>query len=609
MWSILAESVSDSGRHLHLILLMGTAILFGTIAAGLVQRLRIPQIIGFIGIGVILGPILGIIPYEIVTALEPFNIFALGLIGFLIGGELQREIFVRYGRQVFIMLLFEGLAACLLVTGLSLAVLSFFTSWQTALAVAVVFGAICAATDPASTISVLWEYKARGPLTTMLTALVALDDALALVLYAIGVSIAGVITGQQGNGAVMSLVLSLWHIFGALLVGAAAGLVLYRILARVSDDAQKVLAFVSGMVLLLVGLASRFHFDVIFATMVLGVVLVNIKPHKTATTFELMHRFSAPVYVLFFVLVGARLQFAAISRAVLWATAAYVVGSIVGKTVGAYLGGLYAQTARSVRNYLGFCLYPQGGIAVGLLILASRRFEPQTGDLMLLVVIIGAFVLQIIGPLGVKFGAGRAGELGLNVTEEDLIKTYTVGDVMDTEVPVITAGMLLREVIRLVSETSHSYYAVVDGDERVIGAITMEGIRSTFATQELNEWLVALDIAEPVADVLTPGMALSDALERIRELDTEQLPVAATEDDGHYRGVLNSRSVHRRLSAEVLAKQTEADNMHRSAVKQVRHDGSPDQRADRPRSEHADPRPLAAVAQCPWNEIFECVGP
>ncbi len=486
MWSILTESVSDSGRHLHLILLMGTAILFGTIAAGLVQRLRIPQIIGFIGIGVILGPILGIIPYEIVTALEPFNIFALGLIGFLIGGELQREIFVRYGRQVFIMLLFEGLAACLLVTGLSLAVLSFFTSWQTALAVAVVFGAICAATDPASTISVLWEYKARGPLTTMLTALVALDDALALVLYAIGVSIAGVITGQQGNGAVMSLVLSLWHIFGALLVGAAAGLVLYRILARVSDDAQKVLAFVSGMVLLLVGLASRFHFDVIFATMVLGVVLVNIKPHKTATTFELMHRFSAPVYVLFFVLVGARLQFAAISRAVLWATAAYVVGSIVGKTVGACLGGLYAQTARSVRNYLGFCLYPQGGIAVGLLILASRRFEPQTGDLMLLVVIIGAFVLQIIGPLGVKFGAGRAGELGLNVTEEDLIKTYTVGDVMDTEVPVIAAGTLLREVIRLVSETSHSYYAVVDGDERVIGAITMEGIRSTFATQEIN---------------------------------------------------------------------------------------------------------------------------
>lgn len=566
MSRVLLQTLNSSGHQTDLILLFGIAIFFGTVAARVIQRFRTPQIIGFILIGVVLGPILGIIRQETVARLEPFNVFALGLIGFLIGGELQREIFVKYGRQVFIMLLFEGISAFLLVAGLSLTVMLFFLPWQTAVAVAVVFGAICSATDPASTISVLWEYKARGPLTTMLTALVALDDGLALVLYAIGVSVAGALTGQQEQGTAVALALSLWHLVGAVLIGVGAGLVLYRILDRVSDDVEKTLAFVSGAVLLLVGLASRLDLDVIFATMVLGVVLVNIESRKMTSTFELMHRFAAPVYVLFFVLVGARLRFTTISPVIWWAVAAYVVGSMAGKTAGAYLGGLYAGAPRSVRNYVGFCLYPQGGIAVGLLILASQRFDPQIGALMLLVVIFGAFTLQIIGPLGVKFGAGRAGELGLNVTEADLVKTYTVGDVMDTHVPVIPAGMPLSDVIRLVSQTSSSYYSVVDGGNRIIGAITMEGIRATFATQELNDWLVALDILEPTVDELTPRMPLSQAMVRTHELDVEQLPVIASEDSDQYLGILDIRAVRRRLSAEVLAKQKEADSMARGAT-------------------------------------------
>ena len=287
--------LASSDEGMQLILLLGTAIFFGTIGARLFQKLRIPQIIGFIVIGVLLGPVLKTIPHETVEHLEPFNLFALGLIGFLIGGELRRDIFVKYGRQVSLILLFEGLAAFLLVGLLSLSVmLCLDAPWQTAVAVAVVFGAICAATDPASTISVLWEYKARGPLTTMLTALVALDDALALVLYAIGVSVAGVVTGHQEQGALLSLGTSLYHIVGSIALGVTAGLVLHWMLDHIDDDAEKVLAFVTGAVLAVVGLAARFHLDVIIAAMVLGVMLINIEPRKMASTFELMHRFSEP---------------------------------------------------------------------------------------------------------------------------------------------------------------------------------------------------------------------------------------------------------------------------------------------------------------------------
>jgi CBS domain-containing protein len=130
---------------------------------------------------------------------------------------------------------------------------------------------------------------------------------------------------------------------------------------------------------------------------------------------------------------------------------------------------------------------------------------------------------------------------------------------------VITAGTSLSEVIQLVSQTRSTYYSVVGPDGKVIGAITMDGIRSTFATQELNDWLVALDIVEPLIGTATPEMSLSAAMERMRDLDAEQLPVVTPKNGDSYVGILDHRSVLRRLSAEVLAKQKEADHMGRVA--------------------------------------------
>jgi predicted transcriptional regulator len=194
--------------------------------------------------------------------------------------------------------------------------------------------------------------------------------------------------------------------------------------------------------------------------------------------------------------------------------------------------------------------------------MASQKFDKQTGSEMLLVVIVGAFILQMIGPLGVKFGAKRAGEIGLNITEDDLIKTYAVKDVMDTTVPMIDAGMPLSEVIMLVGGSDSPCYPVVDSENKLTGLITMNGIRNTFATQELNEWLIALDIDEPIMEELKPGMSLSEALEKAKALDTEFLPVTAENDGDKYMGILNVRLVYRRLSAEVLSRQKEADSMY-----------------------------------------------
>jgi len=189
-------------------------------------------------------------------------------------------------------------------------------------------------------------------------------------------------------------------------------------------------------------------------------------------------------------------------------------------------------------------------------------FTGQVGHAIIVIVMTTTFVVEVFGPMFVKLGVGKAGEIGLNITEEDLIDSYSVADVMDTKVPVISTGTSLSEVIRVVSNTESFYYPVVDSDKKLVGAITLGNIRNTFATQELNDWLVALDIMEPVVAKVAPEMTLSEALEKSRRLDIEHIPVTASSEDDRFVGVLNSRGVRRSLSAEVLSRQQKADSMH-----------------------------------------------
>jgi Kef-type K+ transport system membrane component KefB/CBS domain-containing protein len=548
-------------EHSNVLLLIGVGVCAGALGAKLVQLLHIPKIVGYIVIGVVLGPVLGVISEEAVGVLEPFNSFALGVIGFLIGGELKRDIFTKFGRQVFAILLFEGGVAFLLVSLSSFLALWSFWAWPEALAAAVVFGAICAATDPASTMNVLWEYKTRGPLTTLLTAIVALDDALALILYITSVSLASLLTGHAEGGFLAMVLLSVKEVFGSLALGAGIGFALNWVVRRTDDD-ERTLVFTISSIVLSVGAATWLELDTILSSMACGVTLVNLSPRRSGRSFDVIHRLSPPIYVLFFVLIGARLT-VHLSGIITLLAGTYIVGSMVGKTAGSYIGAVYSKAVPSVRKYLGLCLYQQGTIAIALLIMASQRFEGETREIMLSVIVAGVFVLQFMGPLCTKIGVQKAGEAGMNITEDDLVKTYTVGDVTDKEVPVIGAGTPLSKVIQLVSQTRSTYYSVVDAEGKVVGAITMDGIRSTFATQELNDWLVALDIVEPLMGTATPATSLTDALEVMRELDAEQLPVVTAENGNCYVGILDHRSVRRRLSAEVLARQKEADRLGR----------------------------------------------
>ena len=547
--------------HLNLALLFGLVVLAGTLGARLFQKLHIPQVVGCIVVGIILGDCLRLITPRTIDALEPFTMFALGLIGFMIGAELRGDVFKKYGKQFFIILFSQGIGAFLLVSiGVS-AVMWFLThNLRISIAVGLVLGAIASATAPAATVNVLWEYKTRGPLTAAVLAIVALDDALALLLYRGAATGAKAIMGTGNESVLITTLLLLGEIIGAVLLGFLAGVLLYFLLKFVRAE-DKILEFAISCLLLVVGISMIPKIDPILPAMILGITMANLAPRESKSTFGLVRKFSPPIYTSFFVLAGAHIEFSRLAFWVVIMIVVYVLCRAVGKVVGCWFGARYSGAPAAVRKYLGICLLPQAGVAIGLAILAGRQFDERLGHTIIMVVMMATFLMEIIGPMLVKVGVKKAGEVGMNVTEEDLIKTYTVKDVMDAKPTSIAQDLPLHQILEVFSASESVYYPVIDSQSRIIGIITIADIKEMFANQDVAGWLLACDVAEPVRDRTTPDKPLEGAMEQMRRYDLENMPVVASDDSDELVGVLDHSKALRKISAEVLHRRKTADEM------------------------------------------------
>jgi Kef-type K+ transport system membrane component KefB len=564
-------SSSDIFGHLNLALLFGLVILGGTFGARLFQKLHIPQVVGCIVVGIILGDVLNLITPKIIESLEPFTMFALGLIGFMIGAELRAEIFKKYGRQFFIILFSQGIGAFLLVMVGSSIVLWFalpslfqyitpVERLHTSTAIGLVLGAIASATAPAATANVLWEYKTRGPLTATVLAIVALDDALALLLYRGAATGAKALMGATQKPVLGTTLLLLAEIVGAIVLGFLAGVLLYYLLKFVRAE-DKILEFAISCLLLVVGISMIPKIDPILPAMALGITIANLMPRQSKGTFELVEKFSPPIYTAFFVLAGAHMQFGRLGLWMVIMIAGYTLFRVAGKMFGSWFGAKYSGAPAVVRKYLGICLLPQAGVAIGLAILASQQFDTVLGHTIIMVVMTATFLMEILGPMLVKVGVKKAGEVGLNITEEDLIKTYKVADVMDTEPTSIPQELLLQQILDVFSSSESVYYPVIDGQSQIIGVITIPDIKEMFANREFASWLLACDVAEPVRDKTTPNKPLEEALEWMRRYNLENIPVVTSGDNNELVGVLDYHKALRKISAEVLHRRRMADEM------------------------------------------------
>lgn len=284
--------------HVNILLLIGLALFGGTFGGRIFQKLRIPQVVGYIVIGIVLGEsCFNIIDAKTLATLSPINSFALGLIGFTMGNELRFDVFKKYGKQFMNILFYEAMGAFVCVFVLVFIGASFMFSLKMALIFALLFGPISSATAAAGTTDVLNEYKTKGLLTTTLLGIVALDDVFALFLYAITSSIAGNLIGHGNVSLAENILQPLYEIGGSIAVGIVSGFLLSKLLQRYTEE-DRILDFTLGAVLFILGLAVVLKIDMIMTSMIMGTIFANKVPKKSRLVFGAVESFAPPIYIL-----------------------------------------------------------------------------------------------------------------------------------------------------------------------------------------------------------------------------------------------------------------------------------------------------------------------
>ncbi|MCH8512290.1 MAG: cation:proton antiporter [Kiritimatiellae bacterium] len=544
-----------------ILLILGIGVFGGVLGAWLFQKLRIPQVIGYIAIGLMIGETgFGILKREQLTDLRPFNFLALAVIGFLVGGELERKNFKQYGRQFLGITFGEGLTSLLMVGGSAGALVWYLPGDpRIALATAAVLGAISASTDPASPMYVLCQIGAKVMLTTSMVSVIALDDALAMILYTLGTAAAAMLIGSNSSLGGM-LVYVATELFGSVILGGVIGLLLDQIL-RHSKTLERSLTVMVGSLLLMAGICLTWHLDVILCSMAAGVIMVNRSPARTHSLFKTLREFATPIQVMFFVLVGARFHLAQTPTWIWGLVGLYVVGSMVGKYTGSWAGAKLSGSLPSVRNYLGLGLFAQGGVAVGLSMMAAQHLSGievrggmDLGTVIVTTVTATTLIMQVLGPPCTKFALVRADEAGRNVTEEDMIAELRVSDLLKTDAVSIPESTLLSDVFKVLKENNQLAFPIVDETEACIGVISLESLRELFTEQEIWEWMIAGDVMVPVVDIVTPTLPLEEAIRRMKQIDADQT-IVRDPISRKSLGLFDLRQVHREVTRRLMERQ------------------------------------------------------
>lgn len=385
------------------ILSVGLILLAALLAGHAAQLLRIPEVTGYLVVGVAIGPsALDLISHQNLQTLGFLSEVALGLILFSIGSIFEASRFLHLGRGVARITLWEAGSAF----GLSLvALLALGEPFWVALLLAV----IAMETAPATTLMVLHEYDAEGPMTERLMAMVALNNMLVLLVF-------GAVTAalNLGGGSDESLLLLLyragyglvWSTLGSLALGVLLGLVVDAWAARARESGEAMI-LAMGVVLVAVGASRTLGLSPLFATLALGATVANTSRHGGALLGAL-GRADPPLYAAFFVLAGAELQVTQLGELGL-AGAVYVVARAVGKVGGARLGMRGQDLPETVRSNLGLCLISSSSLAVGLTIQIRGSF-PQYAPEITGVVLAAVLIFEVVGPLLTRRALLQAGE-------------------------------------------------------------------------------------------------------------------------------------------------------------------------------------------------------
>ena len=407
------------------LLSISIALCAGLLISRFVKPLKMPAVTGYLIAGILIGPYclgrlgvtgLGFTSMSEVKALSLFNDVALGFIAFAIGNEFRLSQLKKTGRQATVIGIFQALVAALLVDVVLIALHEFVLGDKLPLADAITLGAIATATAPAATLMVVRQYKAKGKLTDLLLPIVALDDAVGLIVFSISFGIAKAL--NLGMFDLTSILLEpILEIIASLLLGLIMGII-FSAVEKYFKSNSKRLSLSITFVILTVALSMmeftigtvKVGFSSLLVCMMLGTVFCNVCDFSE----EIMgktDRWTAPLFILFFVLSGAELELSVLGdAAIVGIGLAYIITRSLGKYLGAFISAKAVHCEPLIQHYLGITLLPQAGVALGMSVTVAQTLGAG-GQMVRNIVLFGVLIYELVGPTLTRIALTKSGDI------------------------------------------------------------------------------------------------------------------------------------------------------------------------------------------------------
>ena len=421
------------------LLSIGLAMFAGLLLTRFTKRFNLPDVTSYLIAGLLIGPLalgalgvpgLGFRSFEFVEEMGLICDAALGFIAFSIGNEFRLEELKHIGKQATVIAIFQALTATVFVDLGLFALHLIVGSEVLPVSTCIILGAIATATAPAATIMVINQYKAKGPLTSILLPIVALDDAVGLIVFAVSTGIAKAL--NSGSISLVSVLINpLVEIVCSLGMGAAVGWAFSEV-EKFFHSRSKRLSLAVSFVFVCTGLSKlefslgggvEIGFSSLLVCMMCGTIFCNMCDFSEEIMYR-TDRWTAPVFVLFFVLSGAELDLRVFSNlAVVGVGIVYIIARSAGKILGAHFSAKATHCQDTICKYLGITLLPQAGVALGMSVTVAAQFGAE-GAIMRNIVLFSVLVYELVGPVMTKMALTAAGEITDNaVSSRGVIPT------------------------------------------------------------------------------------------------------------------------------------------------------------------------------------------
>lgn len=403
---------------MNTLLVLGFLVIVGYFMGRLCETAGIPKIIGYIFTGILFSPnTMSWISADFIKNTESLLSISLAFITFEVGGELKWSKLKKREREIFSITAMASVVPFVLIAGLFYLFATLFPGYlpfgnvSVIIAFSILLAALASPTDPTATLAVIHQYKAKGTVKDTILGVAAIDDALGIFVFSLGIAFSSFLLQESGN-VQQSLYFAIHHVGGGILIGLGAAVIMGIFLNysdKIKGEGNWIIITLS-LIAMCYGAAAYFEVDELLACMLMGLIVVNTSEnHKLV--FGTLERYTEQlIFLFFFVLSGLQLNVQMIPQ-VLLPVIVFVLLRMAGKYTGSYLGATFVKSESKIKKYTAGGLIPQGGIVIGLVLLLNQYEAFSEFYDILLAVIMGSVIInEIAGPLAARYSLKKAGE-------------------------------------------------------------------------------------------------------------------------------------------------------------------------------------------------------